>query len=349
MTCSFGQINRNAREAIEKRFGVYLESAQSLIHSQAIIGLGRLHASGSACRLEDSPRERRLTRISDAPVVGGGRSSSCLEAHMNALHKDVPTSANMTAACALCESIAQLRRSHCLPSATYKHLQDPGDPTHIILSRGNHYRTSKQVKDYLLCDACENKLSKQGEQWVVSNGFHASGTFPLHTALKNAKPLANIEGGDAFSGRGTPGVEIEKLVYFAASVFWRAAVHDWGFEERLLFGSRYEEELRRYLMGRAAFPVNAALVVHVSDTPTPLAIATFPVGGKVDGAYHRYHFRIPGLLFTLFLGQRIPSGAPILCAVRSPERMVFLSNKSEAKLENKAVDMMADLFRAAKP
>jgi hypothetical protein len=254
---------------------------------------------------------------------------------------------NTIGACALCKAIDQLYRSHCLPAASYKHLQDPGDPTHIILSSEKHYRTSKQVWDYLLCRSCEDRFSNKGERWVVSNGFHASGTFPLHSDLKSAQALCKVGDGWAFSGRATAAVEVEKLTYFAASVFWRAAIHDWQFEERLVF-CRYQEEFRQYLLGEADFPQNAALIIHVSDTPKPLAIATFPVGGKIDGTYYRYDFRLPGLLFTLFLGQRMPRAARILCAVRSPERMIFLSNKTEAHVEEMALDMIADQLRVAK-
>jgi hypothetical protein len=126
-----------------------------------------------------------------------------------------------------------------------------------------------------------------------------------------------------------PGVELEPLVYFAASVFWRATAHDWGSaEQRLNFGSRYQEELRQYLLAQAPFPVNAALLIDVSEAETFLEIAAFPFGGKVDGTYYRYEFHIPGVQFTLFLGERIVGAARKRCVVHSSEKWIFLSRET---------------------
>ncbi len=69
----------------------------------------------------------------------------------------------------------------------------------------------------------------------------------------------------AYSAAETSTIDRAKLAYFALSVFWRASVHTWtsddGAEVRIEFGARYNEELRRYLIGATALPKKAALLV----------------------------------------------------------------------------------------
>lgn len=82
---------------------------------------------------------------------------------------------------------------------------------------------------------------------------------------------------------------------------------------RITLGTAYQEQFRLYLLGKAAFPQNARIVVHVSSEAQPdLMTTVFPCTTRVDGV--RCHkFYIPGLLFILFLGkdvlQRFDNGA----------------------------------------
>jgi hypothetical protein len=53
---------------------------------------------------------------------------------------------------------------------------------------------------------------------------------------------------------------VEAISYFAASMFWRASVHDWNnrADEPIQLGP-YEEQFRKYLMEESDFPVDCAL------------------------------------------------------------------------------------------
>ncbi len=257
-------------------------------------------------------------------------------------------SQRIAAACRLCRNVTELQNSHFLPAAMYKHMHFPGDTSHIIMDRQNlavkNPRTSKQVRDHILCVECEDRFSKGGERWVMTNGFHPSGSVPLQAALMNATPAHHATDFSAYPGTATPGVELEPLVYFAASVFWRAAVHDWGDAGyRLQLGSRYQEGFRQYLMGVAPFPNHVALLIEVSSAATLLEIAVFPFGGKVAGTYFIYQFNIPGVGFTLFLGQRIPGAVFRICTVHSPKRWIFRTHGNTGLLM--AVDLMAERIR----
>jgi hypothetical protein len=258
-------------------------------------------------------------------------------------------SQKIIATCPLCKNNAELQKSHFLPAAMYKNMQYPGDTSHISLDRKNlavnNPRTSKQVKDYLLCAQCEDRFSKNGERWVMTNGYHSSGMFPIQMALKNATPSHHAEDFSTYSGQVVPDIEMEPLVYFATSVFWRAAVHDWGDAEyRLQLGSQHQEEFRQFLAGTGSFPTNAALLIVVSDATTMLEIAAFPFGGKINGTYHSYQFNIPGVEFTLSLGQRMPRACRRICAFHSPERWIFMGHGNSSL--QMASDLMADRARA---
>jgi uncharacterized CHY-type Zn-finger protein len=242
--------------------------------------------------------------------------------------------------CRLCFEVHPLRNSHFLPRGMYKVMRDTDDPKHVILRPGRTSRTTKQVRDYLLCDECEERFNSRGERWVLANGLQKCGEFPLQAMLKAAEPTVRGEQFLAFSGLTTPGVSADSLVYFAASVFWRSAVHDWGVGHRVNLGV-YEEQLRRYLLGLTGFPQHAALVVFVTDQIKPIAAATTPSGGRVqDGSYFQYKFHLPGLQFFLVLGQRMHQSFAAVCAVRSRDRLVLLSPKVEDSLKEAALKLM---------
>jgi hypothetical protein len=261
----------------------------------------------------------------------------------NAANRLIAMSQKIISECALCMKVRELRESHFLPSAMYKNMKLPGDTSQIILDRTNPRIENRQIRDYLLCAECEERFSKHGERWVMGNGVRsASGTFPLQTMLNHATPIHDADDFSAFSGRAISAIDMEALTYFAISVFWRGSAHDWGCGERLSLGS-YQEEFRQFLLSSVPFPRNAALLIVVSNATTLLEIATFPFGGKLGGMYHSYQFDIPGVEFTLSLGQRIPGAVRRICASRSPDKWIFLG-KGHASVQM-ALDLMCDRTR----
>ena len=243
--------------------------------------------------------------------------------------------------CRLCKTTKALQRSHFLPAAMYKYL-NPGDTDYILVGKRTYRRTSHQMATHLLCRDCEQRFNRNGEQWVSENGFRGQGQFRLQSVLKHSTPLGRSQSSQYFDGSALQDADMDQLCYFAASVFWRASVYRWGREDHIDLGPRYTEEFRRFLVGEADFPVNAILVIHVSDADRPWEGAIPPFGGKVLGiSCYQYTFLLPGLLFTLAVGGRIPSNLRAICAVRSPKRLIFLSSVVQKIFESAAVEMLA--------
>jgi len=157
-----------------------------------------------------------------------------------------------------------------MPRSLYKKARGAGaegnqDP-HVVTLRGRK-PTSHQVTDYVFCRGCEQRFSRNGEDYVMRLVMQQNGKFPLLDMLNNIPAQQSGKNFAAFSASGTPDIDREKIAYFAISVFWRASVHTWEQESGELvsidLGKKYNEEIRRYLLGETAIPQNAALTVAV--------------------------------------------------------------------------------------
>ncbi len=113
-------------------------------------------------------------------------------------------------------------------------------------------------------------------------------------------------------------------------------------------GPRYSEDLRLYLLGEAPFPRNAVSVVYVSDEDAPYASVTFAAGGRQKEGHFSYSFQLPGLMFFLVLGQRIPDTIRGLCAANNPvQRFIFLTKFPDEFTRKWTAEKMATLTPSA--
>jgi hypothetical protein len=254
--------------------------------------------------------------------------------------------------CKLCLQEGQLQRSHLIPRAYYKLLRTPGaDDPNPITADENVTRTSQdQMVQHLLCAGCEDLLNKNGERWVLLHNYRLAGPWPLHQALKAAKAEPEFRSGTVYSSLAIPDVDIEKLVYFGASIFWRASVVNWSIGGRpmppMRLGGRYEEQFRQYLHGEAVFPRNAALWVAVLRSEEPPPLINFPVC-EIKGKYHLHHFDIFGLSYVLYVGGSLPDDVTQYCAVRTPKRLMFFTDIGPV-LDRKAAEFFSKSVPAQK-
>jgi hypothetical protein len=226
----------------------------------------------------------------------------------------------------------------------YKLLRSPGttEPDPLFISNEKVGTNSRQYKDRLLCWECEDRFSKLGETWVIGNCWREDEIFPIRDALRARPPVEHMPGIlTVYEAASVPFVKTDHILYFAASVFWRAAVHRWKIpghptviETNL--GS-YEEAMRLFLLQQAPFPSSMALIVRVAEELSGVRVAWMPNDRNYEG-FRRHQFGIPGLSFWLLVGGKIPA---IMCSASfnmSPQRFMIFQKQWES-------DELKDLVR----
>jgi hypothetical protein len=250
--------------------------------------------------------------------------------------------------CKLCLQTKTLQDSHYLPKGAYKVNRAPAlkNPNPVVLSGDEAKQVSAQLKDYVLCSDCEQRFSKNGEQWVLGNiPRDYDKPFPLYEALRSETPVLRDGGVSSYAGRSIKTVDMEKLVYFAISVFWRGAVHEWksvqGGRPPTVYLCGYEEPIRNFLLGAESFPLDVALWVFVCPSGRKLNAMLVPSDAHIPEC-SRYWFYISGLGFMLHFASNLPSHFKTMCAHHSPEGVLIVSTEFEKVVRQVLSDELAN-------
>ena len=215
--------------------------------------------------------------------------------------------------CGLCLQDRVLRKSHLMPKSLYKVLRNafPESGKDLVFSsmeeRSSVY-TDNQVVTPFLCDACEGILSRKGEQTVCRECHRGHGKFILRDEVKKASAILT-EGGERWINpiKETTDLNSDVYLYFGASVIWRASAGKWPDsigKTRGSLGGKYQEELRRFLLGETGSPSKIYLVVYVDGDEDTIPIMAFPTHKKYPG-HHSHVFYIPGIKFSFIVGSVI--------------------------------------------
>ena len=114
-------------------------------------------------------------------------------------------------------------------------------------------------------------------------------------------------------------MQIEQVVYFGASVFWRAAVHRWTRTpgDYIELG-KYEEPLRRFLLDEQRFPDDMVLSVMLSASKDEKTNRIMSLPWLAGGTpYHKFRFDIPGIMFMLYVGEQVPPECVRTCTAHT--------------------------------
>ena len=240
-----------------------------------------------------------------------------------------------TRPCPLCRETAVLCDSHLIPAAAYKPLRatTSRNPNPLILSHDDAYTSSRQFVDYLLCPGCEQRFREHGEDWILAHSYRGPGEFLLRDIL--LRYPATFDDGDGITIYDTTAIhelDMDKVVYFGASVFWRAAVHEWRRGKRVIgfdFG-KYLEPLRLFLYAGTPFPDGMVLRVWISSLQDGLcAVAHAPEHNRRHGI-HVYQFAIPGMSFELTIGSHIPMNEQMY-STSGPQRFVGIAKRADTR------------------
>ena len=173
----------------------------------------------------------------------------------------------------------------------------------IVVTKEATFQSGNQFKLPLLCQACEIRFQQGGETWTLGNRYRSDGSFPLRNMLLAAKPeTQRPDGARIYQARTLSGLEVNQLIYFAASLFWRAGIADWSVRfanaPKIDLDAWLMNELRDYLLGTAPFPARASIFVIVDAETAPQRALMSPV--KVtERPLLRYQTYIPGIVFEL--------------------------------------------------
>ncbi len=227
--------------------------------------------------------------------------------------------------CRLCRKRRQLVRSHLMPAALYAMTRELGSAiSHpILVTRATSVPTSRQIWTHLLCRECEHRFNVGGEQYVM--GLVNDGTrFPFLDRLNVAVPVEEISTMAMYSGPAV-GIDVQRLAYFALSVFWRASAHRWrGPHGSTIFNSlgTYEEPIRRYLLGETGFP--ADVIVTVTACTDYGSQGSFYTPCEVRGhVVTGFGMLARGIHFRMFVGPDIPQQMRGACCFSSPRQVIL--------------------------
>ena len=241
--------------------------------------------------------------------------------------------------CALCHEDKELRDSHYLPRAFYRrsHATVNGKTVApVVMNLEATMYQAAQVKTYLLCSDCEQRFSKLGETSAGAWSLQNDGTFPLRDLLLQQRPVRKTEAGSLwYFGALFEGFRAEEFNYFAASVFWRGAVHSWtkdSTEPELSLPARAVEDLRQFLLGTIEFPDKMSILLEVHRHPDQMF--NYPRGiSSEDGL--QLTFTVYGLTFYLSIPSAYPDGEPSALSLnRNPFPVTLAEIAENAILAN---------------
>jgi hypothetical protein len=251
-------------------------------------------------------------------------------------------SSPILAPCRLCLLTRELQLSHSeLPAGVYRRMRGATakNPNPVLLTEDVCVATSRQPMEHMLCRECEDVFNRNGEKWMLEHCLQPDGRFPLRDIVNQGQQLST----GRIVARSGLHVETGKLEYFAASVFWRCSVSKTPYQHQtrpVRLGSNYEEEFRRYLLGRAGFPANTALIVAMSSSGSQWSNAAWaPTGGR-KGDFHLWQFNIPGMMFQLFVGKVLPLPVKTLCLVRSPLKIIRVTDNVDRQMADWTLNYM---------
>ncbi|MCU1249937.1 MAG: hypothetical protein JWQ49_2966 [Edaphobacter sp.] len=137
----------------------------------------------------------------------------------------------------------------------------------------------------------------------MGNRYRSDGSFPLRDMLVGATPIeTKPDGSNVYAARQVLGVDVEQLIYFAASLFWRAGVADWKVKfadaPKIDIDPSLMTALQQYLLALSPFPSQASIFVAVDATTAPWRAMWSPIKQN-DRPQLRYSLYIPGIIMEL--------------------------------------------------
>jgi hypothetical protein len=194
------------------------------------------------------------------------------------------------------------------------------NPNPVALAHGKAKQISDQLRGHAFCAECEDLFNKGGERWVLSNiqRDYQSG-LPLQDALIPQTPTCIGGRINVYAARNIAEFDVDKMVYFGMSVFWRGAAREWRSSTGALAPPvelrEYFEPIREFLLG-GKFPDDVFIMtlIHNLKPPDQAVLPVLPAQGPY-GSF--YWFYVNGLGFELHLGGGTPLAIRNVCTAHN--------------------------------
>ncbi|MBC8752545.1 MULTISPECIES: hypothetical protein [Paraburkholderia] len=223
--------------------------------------------------------------------------------------------------CALCHQDKVLRKSHIYPEWLYKPLYDEKRRLEVlsIIPEGHNELKQKGMREYLLCDDCEQKISA----W---EGYARS------VFVSPEKPLEVSREGALLSIRG---LNYAKLKLFELSILWRAGISRLPFFEKVQLGPAHEERLRQLLLAcDPSDPDRYGAVMFglkVGKLPETLQVIAEPRPIRNYGI-RAYNLTFGGFLWVFHVSSSVPPPLLRQCFLREDgSRLISVRNALEMR------------------
>jgi hypothetical protein len=235
----------------------------------------------------------------------------------------------MNGICKLCLEFKELQDSHLIPAFAYRIIRKSQGSDPVMLTARRVGVSSRQVTAHELSWDCEQRFRDNGEDWMAQQVFQGA-EFPLLNRLKLAVPDWERPNHIAYSGAAC-GIDTAKLVYFGASVLWKASLRKWTIgtvETTTVDLGPYQELLRKFLLGEAAFPVDGVAIVTVCTDFESQGCFFTPCAIR-EGIVPGYSLLVLGVSFRFFFGPNVPEEFRRFCCVNSPRKRIILADHSK--------------------
>lgn len=204
----------------------------------------------------------------------------------------------------MCLKDGPLCVSHFMPQGILN-LCTSSDSPPIIATSEFMMPSARPVTDYVLCRDCEQRLSQNGETWMIPQLATEHGDFPLYSKITTQEPAGTTDYAHAYLLATNAEIKTEHIIHFALGMFWKASIHSWqkGIEEsRISRLGPISDQLRLFLLeGKPLLPL-ISLAVVISPPPVEMIASCHPIqGGDTDG-YLNFWLYVPGVMFNLRVG-----------------------------------------------
>jgi hypothetical protein len=226
--------------------------------------------------------------------------------------------------CRMCLKRKQLVSSHLLPGALYKFVEPP-DGAPIFFSSEVVLASSRQLQYPLLCLDCERVLNSNGENWFIPQLARTDGEFPFFDLLTKNPPVVTDAESRCYAAAQNPEIQTARVVHFAMGIFWKAAIHSWrgASDEPLIDLGIHVEPIRKYLVGEGNLPADTVLMVGILPKPVKHIALYQPYQGSSE-TKNNFLFYVPGVEFSLLLGQQVTSEQRTVCFSANPNKPVVV-------------------------